>query len=80
MFWLPTIAPHITVVEAVRLAGKGFSASNHQMSFGSFPLELDDIIIIFLGHPLLFLYCRTFFMAYTLGNNENPLILAQSHH
>ena len=50
MFWLPTIAPHIKVIEAVRLAGKGFLAFNPQTSFGTFPLELDEIIIFFLAY------------------------------
>ena len=55
MSWLPTRASNIKGIEAVRLAGRGFSASNPQTtSFGTFPLELDEIIIIFLGHPLLF--------------------------
>ena len=53
MFWLPTIAAHITGIEAVRLACKGFSASNSQTSCGTFPREMNEIIIIILGHPLL---------------------------
>ena len=54
MFWLPTRTAHITGIEAVRLAGKGFSASNSQTSCSTSPREMDETNIIFLGHPLLF--------------------------
>ena len=40
------MAAHMTGIEAVRLAGKGFSAFNPQTSFDTFPLELDGIITI----------------------------------
>ena len=54
MFWLPTMAAHITGIEDVRLAGKGFSTTNSQTNFGTLSHGMDEMIIIFLGYPLLF--------------------------
>ena len=75
MLWLPTMAPYITGIETVRLASKGFSrfsASNPQKGFGTFPLELDDIIII--SWPTSpFNTVANFYMAYTFRNNGTLL-------
>ena len=58
--------------------GKGFSASNPYTSFGTFPFELDEIIIIFLGLPLLF---NTVVLLYGLHiwKQWDPAFFVRSH-
>ena len=74
MFWLPTMTAHVTGIEAVRLTGKGYSASHPQMSFCTKPLELYGITSIILTTLSFSINCRIIYTAYTFGKQWDPAL------